>query len=92
VPENLALKRKVLTELDAAAPKDTIIASNSSSYGISEIIEGLMLRYKQRVLSAHCCEYCRTEPSHANQNVPRLASRNNGCVSNNLKTIFADVW
>ncbi|KAJ5160364.1 Dehydrogenase multihelical [Penicillium canariense] len=54
VPENLALKQKVITQLDDLAPKDTIIASNSSSYGISEIIAGLNLKQKSRILSAHC--------------------------------------
>ncbi|KAL2844539.1 hypothetical protein BJY01DRAFT_188729 [Aspergillus pseudoustus] len=54
VPENLALKRKVLTQLDKLAPESTIIASNSSSYGIGEIIEGLTLKSSQRLLSAHC--------------------------------------
>jgi 3-hydroxyacyl-CoA dehydrogenase len=55
VPENLALKRKVMAQLDESAPEDTIIASNSSSYGISEIVDGLTLRNKKRALSAHCC-------------------------------------
>ncbi|KAL3442335.1 hypothetical protein BJX65DRAFT_312914 [Aspergillus insuetus] len=54
VPENLALKQKVLTQLDKLAPERTIIASNSSSYGIGEIIEGLTLKSRQRLLSAHC--------------------------------------
>ncbi|KIA75448.1 3-hydroxyacyl-CoA dehyrogenase [Aspergillus ustus] len=54
VPENLALKRKVLTQLDKLAPESTIIASNSSSYGIGEIIEGLTLTSCRRLLSAHC--------------------------------------
>lgn len=55
VPENWALKQKVITQLDDLAPAHTIIASNSSSYGISEIIEGLDLKHKNRILSAHCC-------------------------------------
>ncbi|KAL3456966.1 hypothetical protein BJX64DRAFT_269680 [Aspergillus heterothallicus] len=54
VPENLVLKRKVLTQLDKLAPESTIIASNSSSYGIGEIIEGLPLKCSRRLLSAHC--------------------------------------
>ncbi|KAJ5107463.1 hypothetical protein N7456_004138 [Penicillium angulare] len=54
VPENLALKRKVIAELDDLAPLDTIIASNSSSYGIAEILDGLSLKNQSRVLSAHC--------------------------------------
>ncbi|KAJ5334666.1 hypothetical protein N7452_007069 [Penicillium brevicompactum] len=54
VPENLQLKRKVITQLDELAPESTIIASNSSSYGIFEILEGLSLRNSKRVMSAHC--------------------------------------
>ncbi|EED14017.1 3-hydroxyacyl-CoA dehyrogenase, putative [Talaromyces stipitatus ATCC 10500] len=54
VPENINLKRTVISELDAIAPEQTIIASNSSSYVISEIIEPLTLKNPARVLSAHC--------------------------------------
>ncbi|KAL2869602.1 3-hydroxyacyl-CoA dehydrogenase family protein [Aspergillus lucknowensis] len=54
VPENLPLKQKVLAQLDKLAPESTIIASNSSSYGIGEIIEGLGLKCRKRLLSAHC--------------------------------------
>ena len=54
VPEKLALKRMVVGQLDALAPETTIIASNSSSYGVSEIIQGLELRNSARLLSAHC--------------------------------------
>ncbi|OJJ08211.1 hypothetical protein ASPVEDRAFT_878621 [Aspergillus versicolor CBS 583.65] len=54
VPENLALKQKILSQLDSLAPSHTIIASNSSSYGIGEVIEGMDLRCSSRLLSAHC--------------------------------------
>ncbi|KAJ5781068.1 hypothetical protein N7457_006228 [Penicillium paradoxum] len=54
VPENLKLKQKIITQLDDLAPEGTIIASNSSSYGIFEIIESLTLKSKKRVMSAHC--------------------------------------
>ncbi|KAK2799597.1 hypothetical protein FQN50_008435 [Emmonsiellopsis sp. PD_5] len=54
VPENLALKQKVIAQLDKLAPSSTIIASNSSSYGISEIIDGMELKCRERLLSAHC--------------------------------------
>jgi 3-hydroxyacyl-CoA dehydrogenase len=57
VPEKIDLKRKVLVQLDEKAPADTIVASNSSSYPISELIEGLTLKEERRVLSAHSCEY-----------------------------------
>ncbi|KAK2773638.1 hypothetical protein FQN53_004082 [Emmonsiellopsis sp. PD_33] len=54
VPENLELKQKVIAHLDKLAPPSTIIASNSSSYGISEIIDGMDLKNRERLLSAHC--------------------------------------
>ncbi|KAE8549047.1 hypothetical protein TMatcc_000004 [Talaromyces marneffei ATCC 18224] len=54
VPENIDLKRTVIGELDALAPEQTIIASNSSSYVIGEIIEPLSLKCPSRILSAHC--------------------------------------
>ncbi|KGO61440.1 Dehydrogenase, multihelical [Penicillium expansum] len=60
VPENLQLKRKLITQLDELAPEGTIIASNSSSYGIFEIIEGMSLKNNKRVMSAHCfLEQCK---------------------------------
>lgn len=56
VPEQIELKTKVISELDALAPRDTIIASNSSSYSCSEILKGLNLRNESRFLSAHSCK------------------------------------
>lgn len=56
VPEQIELKTKVISELDALAPRDTIIASNSSSYSCSEILKGLNLRNETRFLSAHSCK------------------------------------
>ncbi|CAF3609077.1 unnamed protein product [Fusarium graminearum] len=53
VPERLDLKQKVIVELDSIAPKETIIASNSSSYSCSEIINNLDLKHESRFLSAH---------------------------------------
>jgi 3-hydroxyacyl-CoA dehydrogenase len=55
VPEKLDLKKKVVQNLSDVAPKDTIIASNSSSYTISEVIDGLKLRNDGRFLSLHSC-------------------------------------
>ena len=55
VPEKLELKRQMIAQLDELAPHDAIIASNSSSYTISEIIDGLSLSNERRVLSAHSC-------------------------------------
>lgn len=37
VPEDLALKIRVFRDLDAAAPKDTILASNTSGFSIAAI-------------------------------------------------------
>ncbi|KAF5863535.1 hypothetical protein ETB97_009779 [Aspergillus alliaceus] len=54
VPEKLSLKQEVISQLDNLAPDHAIIASNSSSYGIGEIIQGIQLRNDQRLLSAHC--------------------------------------
>ncbi|OAP63782.1 hypothetical protein AYL99_03009 [Fonsecaea erecta] len=54
VPERLELKRQMIKQVDELADSDTIIASNSSSYSISEIIDGLKLSHEQRILSAHC--------------------------------------
>ncbi|KAB8075902.1 hypothetical protein BDV29DRAFT_189899 [Aspergillus leporis] len=54
VPESLSLKQKIVAQLDRAAPMSTIIASNSSSYGIAEIIQGMELKNSKRLLSAHC--------------------------------------
>ncbi|KKK19490.1 hypothetical protein P175DRAFT_0505484 [Aspergillus ochraceoroseus IBT 24754] len=54
IPENLQSKRNIIAQLDKLAPEGTIIASNSSSYGISEVIEGLTLKNSKRLLSAHC--------------------------------------
>ncbi|KAJ6084303.1 hypothetical protein N7486_011103 [Penicillium sp. IBT 16267x] len=54
VPENLKLKQTVIAQLDEAAPEHSIIASNSSSYGISEILEGMNLKNNKRIMSAHC--------------------------------------
>ncbi|KAJ4156675.1 hypothetical protein NW754_008316 [Fusarium falciforme] len=53
VPEQLTLKQKVIVELDSLAGEDTIIASNSSSYSCSEILEGITLKNERRFLSAH---------------------------------------
>ncbi|KAF2095770.1 NAD(P)-binding protein [Rhizodiscina lignyota] len=53
VPEKLELKRKVVQGLNDVAPQETIIASNSSSYTITEIINGLELRNGSRFLSLH---------------------------------------
>ena len=60
VPESLELKRKIIKQLDQMAEEDTIIASNSSSYTIHEILRDLQLRHRQRFLSLHSCK----NPTH----------------------------
>jgi hypothetical protein len=61
VPERLALKQEVIAQLDSLAPDDTIVASNSSSYSCSEIVAGLALKHKRRVMSAHTCKVISTD-------------------------------
>lgn len=55
VPESLKLKRDVVADLDALTSSETIIASNSSSFTISEIVEGLELKHCERMASLHSC-------------------------------------
>ena len=51
VPEKLALKRDVFAALEQFAPADALLASNSSSFPISEIGEGLATQ--SRMLGLH---------------------------------------
>ena len=51
VPEQLELKRKVFAQLESAAPRDTILASNSSSYASRLIVDGLSTT--DRMLNTH---------------------------------------
>jgi 3-hydroxyacyl-CoA dehydrogenase len=44
-------------DLDPLVGPDTVIASNSSSYTISEIMSGLPLRHAERMASLHSCEH-----------------------------------
>ncbi|KIW41467.1 uncharacterized protein PV06_07022 [Exophiala oligosperma] len=53
VPESLKLKRSVVQELDQISSPETIVASNSSSYTIEEILEGQKLKYDDRFASLH---------------------------------------
>jgi 3-hydroxybutyryl-CoA dehydrogenase len=50
-PENLDLKRAIFAELERLAPAEAILASNSSSFPISEIAAGLATR--SRMLGLH---------------------------------------
>jgi 3-hydroxybutyryl-CoA dehydrogenase len=51
VPEKLNVKRGVFAELDAKAPQDAILASNSSSYPSSQLID--QVARPERVLNMH---------------------------------------
>ncbi|WP_399088452.1 3-hydroxyacyl-CoA dehydrogenase family protein [Streptomyces sp. BBFR2] len=51
VPERLDLKKKIFGELDAAAPADAILASNSSSYATSNLVGSV--RHPERLLNIH---------------------------------------
>jgi len=51
IPEQLELKRSLFAQLEAAAPGDAILASNSSSYPSRLIVEGLATT--DRMLNAH---------------------------------------
>ncbi|OBT58317.1 hypothetical protein VE04_01787 [Pseudogymnoascus sp. 24MN13] len=64
VPENLALKRKIIIQLDKFAPEGTIIASNSSSYGISEILDGeKLLDWPPETTAIEIMGHNETDPS-----------------------------
>jgi 3-hydroxyacyl-CoA dehydrogenase len=51
VPEDVALKREVFTELDKRAPGDVLLATNTTSLPVSAIAAGC--RRPQRVLATH---------------------------------------
>ena len=51
VPEELALKHKVLAEIEAAAPQSAIIASSTSGFKPSELQDGA--KNPERILVAH---------------------------------------
>ncbi|PYH92363.1 3-hydroxyacyl-CoA dehydrogenase [Aspergillus ellipticus CBS 707.79] len=53
IPENIGCKRDLMKELDSRTDPDTIIASNSSSYPISEVCKGLCLKANDRFVNMH---------------------------------------
>lgn len=53
VPEKLQLKIDTFAELDAFAPADCILASNSSSYKSSEILDKVSTARKPQILNMH---------------------------------------
>ena len=50
------MKRNIVKQLDELASPKTIIASNSSSFTISEIIDGLELSHPRRCVNLHSCK------------------------------------
>lgn len=53
VPEKLGIKVSTFADLEAHAPDDCILASNSSSYKSSELVEKMSDKAKTRVLNTH---------------------------------------
>ncbi|PWY86120.1 3-hydroxyacyl-CoA dehydrogenase [Aspergillus heteromorphus CBS 117.55] len=53
IPEDLQRKRAVIKELDTRTDPETIIATNSSSYPISDIVKGLSLKADDRLVNLH---------------------------------------
>ena len=53
VPEKIELKISTFAELEATTPADCILASNSSSYKSSEMIERVSDSTKARILNMH---------------------------------------
>jgi 3-hydroxybutyryl-CoA dehydrogenase len=51
VPERLDLKKRLFTDLDALAEPDAILASNSSSYATSHLVDSV--RTPERLLNLH---------------------------------------
>jgi 3-hydroxybutyryl-CoA dehydrogenase len=51
VPERLNIKRQVFAQLDAVAPQDAILATNSSSYPSSQLID--QVARPERLLNMH---------------------------------------
>lgn len=53
VPENLSLKISTFAGLEKLAPKDAILASNSSSYKSSEMLEKVGSDARKRIMNTH---------------------------------------
>ncbi|KAL1596389.1 hypothetical protein SLS60_009035 [Paraconiothyrium brasiliense] len=53
VPEKLDLKISTFAALEASAPPDAILASNSSSYKSSEMLASVSCATKERILNMH---------------------------------------
>lgn len=53
VPENIDLKRKVFKQIQLFSTETCIIGSNSSTIGISKIVDGLPLEFRKRAMNIH---------------------------------------
>jgi 3-hydroxyacyl-CoA dehydrogenase len=53
IPERLDLKISTLAELESLAPKDAILATNSSSYRSGEMLEKVSDATKTRIMNTH---------------------------------------
>jgi len=51
VPEKLDVKREIFAELDSMAPQDAILATNSSSYPSSRLVD--LVAHPERLLNMH---------------------------------------
>jgi 3-hydroxybutyryl-CoA dehydrogenase len=51
VPEKLDVKREIFAELDSMAPQDAILATNSSSYPSSRLVD--LVTHPERLLNMH---------------------------------------
>jgi 3-hydroxybutyryl-CoA dehydrogenase len=58
VSEQLNLKRTIFGELDSFAPRDAILATNSSSYPSSRLIDKVALRSGYSTCTATCRQKC----------------------------------
>lgn len=57
LPESLALKRSIMQQLGDQAGPGTIVASNSSSYDIVELMHGLKVKHPSNFVSLHSCKH-----------------------------------
>lgn len=53
IPERIELKISTFAELESLAPKDAILASNSSSYRSGEMLERVSDATKTRIMNTH---------------------------------------
>lgn len=52
-PEKLELKREIFSELDRMAPKETLFATNSSSFTISQITTEVSSHRRKQIVGSH---------------------------------------